>query len=146
MLEQRHALFAGGRMNRKRREFTLGDRIAIRGRATDGSGRVHCERCGRWCPKKADYQIDHIIAEGVRPIADLERKLTPADGQLLCIAVCHPEKTEADKGHIGKAKRREGAHLGVAKPPRKINWGARKEPKPKKLAIGRSRIAREYGL
>lgn len=136
-------------MNRKRREFTLADRIAIRGRATDESGRVHCERCGRWCPKKADYQIDHVIAEGKRPAADLARKLTPADGQLLCLAVCHPQKTKIDKGDIGKAVRLEAAALGVKPPPRrKINWGARKEPKPKlkKVAIGKSRIAREYGL
>jgi len=134
---------------RARREFSLSDRIAIRGRASDACGRVHCERCGRWCQKKADYQIDHIIAEGLRPAADLARKLTPADGQLLCVAACHPTKTEADKGRIGKAVRIEGAHVGVNKPPRrKINWGHDKEPKPtlKKVATGRSRIAREYGI
>ena len=83
----------------------------------------------------------------MRPAADLLRALTPADGQLLCVAVCHPRKTEADKGHIAKAVRLEAAHVGVNKPPRrKINWGARKEPKLKKVAIGKSRIAREYGL
>ena len=134
-------------MNRKRREFTLADRIAIRGRASDAQGRVHCERCGRWCPKKADYQIDHIIAEGLRPAADLKRKLTPADGQLLCVAVCHPVKTDDDKGRIGKAKRLEAAHVGVNKPPaRKINWGHEKEARPAlKVANGKPRIAREYG-
>jgi HNH endonuclease len=134
---------------RRRREFTLADRIVIRGRASDATGRVYCERCGRWCPKKADYQIDHIVPEGLRPAADLDRKLTPADGQLLCVAVCHPEKTKGDKGDIGKAKRLEGAHLGVSTPKRrKINWGHSSEPKPKlkKVAIGKSRIAREYGL
>jgi hypothetical protein len=135
-------------MNRKRREFSLSDRIAIRGRATDESGRVHCERCGRWCPKKADYQIDHVIAEGMRPAADLQRKLTPADGQLLCVAVCHPRKTETDKGDIGKAKRLEAAELGVKPPPRrKINWGHEREAKPPlKVAAGKPRLAREYGL
>src|SRR6202035_4860550 len=101
-------------MSRKRREFTLADRIAIVGRATDEAGRIHCERCGAWCRKKADYQIDHIIAEGERP-ADLLRKLTPADGQLLCVAVCHPLKTRADKGAIAKAVRLEAAQIG-AKP------------------------------
>jgi hypothetical protein len=135
-------------MNRRRREFTLSDRIAIRGRATDSQGRVHCERCGRWCPKKADYQIDHVVPEGMRPLADLQRKLTPADGQLLCVAVCHPVKTKDDRGDIGEAKRREAAHLGIERPKRrKINWGHSSEPKPKlKVAAGKSRIAREYGL
>ena len=118
-------------MTRRRREFSQDDRIAIRGRATDSSGRVHCERCGRWCPKRADYQIDHILAEGMRPTADLKRKLTPADGQLLCVAVCHPRKTKADKGDIGEAKRREAAELGLRPPPRrKIGWGREKAARP----------------
>lgn len=132
---------------RARREFTVADRIAIVGRASDPAGRIHCEQCGAWCRKKADYQIDHVIPEGMRPAADLRRKLTPADGRLLCVAVCHPRKTEADKGDIGKAKRLEAAHVGVKTPPaRKVNWGARKEPKsPLKVAAGKPRIAREYG-
>lgn len=137
-------------MTRRRREFTISDRIAIVGRATDAGGRINCERCGQWCRKRADYQIDHVIAEGERPAADFERKLTPADGQLLCVAVCHPRKTKADKGDIAKAKRREAAELGVRAPRRKINWGHSSEPKPKpkldKIAAGKPRIAREYGL
>ena len=132
---------------RKRRNFTQMDLIAIVGRASDPAGRVHCERCGAWCRKRADYQIDHVIAEGERPAADLLRKLTPADGQLLCVAVCHPLKTKEDKGDIGKAKRLEAARLGVKPPPRrKINWGhAREEKPPLKVAAGKPRIAREYG-
>lgn len=134
-------------MNRKRREFTVSDRIAIVGRASDPAGRIHCERCGAWCRKKADYQIDHVIPEGMRPAADLARKLTPADGQLLCVAICHPIKTAADKGDIGKAKRLEAAEVGVKPPPRrKVNWGREREDKPKlKVAVGKPRLAREYG-
>jgi hypothetical protein len=113
-------------MNRRRREFSQSDKIAILGRATDGSGRVHCERCGAWCKRRADYQIDHILAEGMRPAADLMRKLTPADGQLLCVAVCHPVKTKEDKGDIGEAKRREIKHPLVAG--------------------GKTEIARRFGL
>ena len=132
-------------MNRRRREFTLSDRIAIRGRASDGTGRVHCERCGRWCPKKADYQIDHVLAEGMRPLADLQRKLTPADGQLLCVAVCHPQKTAEDKGDIGEAKRREAAELGLRTRRRKINWGHEKDDKPPlEVAHGSPAMARRY--
>lgn len=132
---------------RRRRSFPQDVLIAIVGRATDAGGRIHCEGCGAWCRKKADRQIDHIIAEGERPLADLERKLTPADGQLLCVAVCHPQKTAVDKGDIGRAKRLEAAHVGVKPPPRrKINWGHEREPKPPlKVAAGKPRIAREYG-
>ena len=133
-------------MNRRRREFSQDDRIAIRGRATDSSGRVHCERCGRWCPKRADYQIDHVIAEGKRPAADLKRKLTPADGQLLCVAVCHPVKTKEDKSGIDEAKRREAAELGVRTPPRrKIGWGREKADRPPlKVANGPTAMARRF--
>lgn len=113
-------------MNRARREFTQLDRIAIRGRASDGAGRVFCERCGAWLKRKSDYQIDHVIPEGMRPLADLKRKLTPADGQLLCVAVCHPQKTAEDKGDIGEAKRREI-----------------KQPL---LGAGKTEIARRFGL
>lgn len=134
-------------MTRRRRNFTQSDLIAIVSRATDAGGRVHCERCGAWCRKRADYQIDHVIAEGERPAADFTRKLTPADGQLLCVAVCHPRKTKGDKGDIGKAKRLEAAELGVKPPPRrKINWGHERELKPAlEVAPGKPRIAREYG-
>jgi hypothetical protein len=134
-------------MKRKRREFTQDDRIAIRGRATDSSGNVHCEGCGVWLKRKADYEIDHVIPEGMRPLADLKRKLTPADGRLLCVAICHPLKTKDDKGYIGEAKRREAAELGLRTPPkRKIHWGHEKAEKPRrKVAAGLPRIAREYG-
>jgi len=131
----------------RRREFSIGDRIAIVGRATDGSGKIHCERCGAWCRKRKDYAIDHVLAEGMRPAADLARKLTPADGQLLCLD-CHTPKTKTDKGDIGKAKRLEAARLGVSTPPRrKINWGhgERQDKPPLKVANGKPRIAREYG-
>jgi hypothetical protein len=133
-------------MTRSRREFTQSDRIAIVGRATDSSGRVHCERCGRWCPKKADYQIDHVLAEGMRPAADLKRKLTPADGQLLCVAVCHPRKTKDDKGDINEAKRREAAELGLRTPPkRKIGWGHEKAARPPlQVANGPTAMARRF--
>jgi hypothetical protein len=131
---------------RKRREFTISDRIAIVGRATDGAGKIHCEKCGRWCRKKRDYEIDHRIPEGMRPLADLLRKLTPVDGWLLCVEVCHSSKTVEDKGDIAKAKRREAAHVGVKPPRRKINWGHERQGKPPlKVAKGKSRIAREYG-
>jgi type IV secretory pathway VirD2 relaxase len=134
-------------MRRRRRNFSQSDRIAIVGRASDPAGRVHCERCGAWCRKRADYQLDHVVPEADRPLADLERKLTPADGQLLCIAVCHPQKTKKDMRDIGKAKRLEAARLGVSTTPRrKINWGHEREEKPKlKVANGKSRIAREFG-
>jgi hypothetical protein len=135
-------------MTRSRREFSQSDRIAIRGRASDGSGRVFCEGCGVWLKQRADYEIDHVIPEGMRPLADLQRKLTPADGRLLCVAVCHPRKTKDDKGDINEGKRREAAELGLRTPPRrKIGWGREKADRPPlQVAPGKPSIARRYGL
>lgn len=99
-----------------RREFSVADQVAIIRRATDEDGRIHCERCGLWLKSRRHYDIDHIISEGIRPAADKKRKLTPADGQLLCKAVCHKQKTRGDQGAIGVAKRREAFDLGVERP------------------------------
>lgn len=107
-------------MRTKRREFDASVLIAILRRATDSSGAVHCERCGAWCPKRSDFEIDHIISEGIRPEADKRRKLRPADGQLLCKAVCHRDKTRRDDGAIAEAKRREARHVLTAPGPTAI--------------------------
>ena len=110
-------------MKRQRREFTQADKIAIRGRATDGAGRVFCEKCGIWIKSRKGYEFHHLIPEGMRPLADLQRKLTPEDGALWCIQ-CHGEETPHDAANIAEAKRRE-----------------RKLPL---VAVGKSEIARRY--
>ena len=115
----------------RRREFSIADQLAIITRATDGAGRIHCEGCGVWVKHRKDYEIDHILAEGMRPEADRKRKLVPADGQLLCIAVCHPEKTRGDKQNIHEAKRRAAYGLGVMRPgKRQVWWRQGKDQKP----------------
>jgi hypothetical protein len=124
------------------RKFSLKVRIQIVVRATDGRG-VHCERCGEWCPKRADYQIDHVIPEGMRPPEDLKRELTPADGQLLCLE-CHDEKTDKDKGEIALAVRRQGYALGIERPGKKKMRARPKEKRPRyRPAAGVPRLARE---
>jgi hypothetical protein len=132
-------------MRLKRREFSVSDLVAIVTRATDESGRIHCERCGAWCPKRKDYEVDHIVPEGLRPAADKMRKLTPADGQLLCLD-CHPPKTKTDKQDINEAKRREARALLLVQPGRrKVWWRHGKEQKPPlKVAAGRPGLARRY--
>jgi uncharacterized C2H2 Zn-finger protein len=133
-------------MSRRRREFTIADQLAIIRRAQDGSLRIHCERCGAWCKTRKDYEIDHILAEGMRPAADRKRKLTPADGQLLCVAVCHPPKTRRDKGDIAEAKRREAAELSLMRPgKRKLWWRSGKDQKPPlRVAAGAPAMTRRY--
>lgn len=126
-------------MKTHRRKFPVDVEVAIIRRATDSSGRVHCERCGAWLPKRSDFEIDHVIAEAVRPDADKRRKLTPADGQLLCAARCHREKTGRDVGAVAEAKRREAAHFGAGAKRRK-----RDRPPLEKIAAGPTQIARSF--
>ena len=126
-----------------RREFSVDCQVAIIRRATDADGRVHCERCGIWCKRRADFEIDHILSEGLRSAADKKRKLKPADGQLLCRAVCHKAKTAVDKAVQGEAKRREAASLGVQRPGKaKIARPEKKERKTVKIAPGPPGLAR----
>jgi uncharacterized C2H2 Zn-finger protein len=99
-----------------RREFSISDQLAIIRRATDEDGRIRCERCGHWMKSRKDYEIDHVLAEGMRPEADKKRKLTRADGQLLCVAVCHPEKTRRDKQAISEAARRAAYGIRLDRP------------------------------
>lgn len=124
-------------MSAFRREFPIDVQLAIVKRATDSSGRVHCEGCGVWLSRRKDYEIDHTISEGIRPAADKRRKLKPADGQLLCVAVCHRQKTRVDVGGIAEAKRREAAELGLERPGKaKMRRREKPERLPTRVANG----------
>ena len=129
-------------MSRAYRKFSVSVRIRIVLRASVG-GRVHCERCAKWCKRRVDYQIDHVIPEGMRPAEDLKRALVAADGQLLCID-CHDKKTDKDKGEIALAVRREAYALGIERPGKTKMRSRPKAPKPPyKPAAGVPRLARE---
>jgi HNH endonuclease len=124
------------------RKFSVAVSLAILARAARG-GRVYCERCDRWCPKRKDYQIDHVIPEGMRPAEDLKRPLTPADGQLLCLE-CHDRKTDGDKAHIALAVRVEAYHAGIERPGKKKMRSRPKAPRPPyRPAAGSPRLLRE---
>jgi len=132
-------------MRSDRREFSLGVQLEIVRRATDEDGRVHCERCGAWLKSRKNFEIDHVISEGIRPAADKQRRLTAADGQLLCAAVCHKEKTELDKGVQAEAKRREAKAAGLEAPGKQKIPGREKKAKPlTKVAAGPPGIARRF--
>jgi len=125
-----------------RREFSLGVQLMIVRRATDSSGRIHCEVCGIWCKRREEFEIDHLLSEGMRPKADKRRRLTPAEGQLLCLR-CHGEKTAIDKRDQAEAKRREAAAAGLDRPGKKKIWGGAKPPRePVQTAAGPPGLAR----
>lgn len=93
--------------------FSRATQRAIAQRATDMRGRIWCEQCGAECLSRADYEIDHCVAEGARVGNDNRPPLTAADGKLLCLA-CHDKKTRRDVAEIAKTKRLEGKHRPVA--------------------------------
>jgi hypothetical protein len=78
-----------------------------------------CEQCGAACPTRASYQLDHIVAEGVRPANDNRTPLTAADGKLLCLE-CHRKKTARDVFAIAKTNRLAKKHRVVAEGPTEI--------------------------
>ena len=106
-----------------RREFSTGVKIEIikraaRGRLDSVSKFVRCEACEALCGNK--FQIDHRDPDALQ--VDKSRRLTAADGWLLCIP-CHKEKTKDDVADIARAKRREAAHLGARRPKQPIKGG-----------------------
>jgi hypothetical protein len=109
--------------------FSAASARAIVARATDEHGRVWCERCGVECPTRADYEIDHCLAEGARGANDNRPALTAEDGKLLCIP-CHDKKTRRDIAEIAKTKRLEGKHRPIDSGPSEIarRYGIRQEP------------------
>jgi hypothetical protein len=108
--------------------FSAATARTIKGRATDLQGRTWCELCGAECPTRADYEIDHCVAEGVRPVGDRRLPLNAADGKLLCLK-CHDKKTRRDVAEIARAKRLEGKHRVVSSGTTEIarRYGVRQE-------------------
>lgn len=103
-----------------RREFTRNQREEIVERSKR-DGVICCEKCGLALGAKS-YEIDHIIAEALRPEADKQRKITIAEGQLLGFC-CHrgeDGKTNKDVTLIAKAKRVYNRANGLKSPKQKI--------------------------
>lgn len=99
-----------------RREFTRNQKEQIVERSKR-EGKICCERCGLVLGAKP-YEIDHIIAEGLRPEADKQNKITIAEGQLLGKECCHrgvDGKTNKDVTLIAKGKRQYDRANGMTR-------------------------------
>jgi HNH endonuclease len=96
-------------------DFSNATKRIIERRATDMAGRMWCEQCGAECLSRADFEVDHVLAEGIRPANDNNRApLTADDGKLLCLK-CHDQKTRRDVFEIAKSKRMGKKHRVVGK-------------------------------
>lgn len=103
-----------------RRNFTRNQREEIIERSKNERGEICCEKCKGVLAGKP-YEIDHIIAEGLRPEADKKAKITIAEGWLLGKACCHrgeDGKTSKDQTAIAKAKRQYGVGNGLKSAPK----------------------------
>ncbi len=100
-----------------RREFTRNQREEIVERSKRGGNAICCEKCGLVLGAKP-YEIDHILAEALRPEADKKNKITIAEGQLLGKECCHrgeDGKTNKDVTLIAKAKRQYDRANGMTR-------------------------------
>jgi len=115
-----------------RREFTRNQREQIVERSKNELGQICCERCKLVLGGKP-FEIDHIIAEALRPEADKQRKITIAEGQLLG-KCCHrgkDGKTNQDVTAIAKSKRQYDRANGLKQPKQAIRGaGFPKRSKP----------------
>jgi hypothetical protein len=89
--------------------FSAASTRAIVARATDLDGLISCEVCGAACPTRADYEVDHVVPEGLRLDYDPRLPLSAEHGKLLCLK-CHDKKTRRDVAAIARAKRLAGKH------------------------------------
>lgn len=123
-----------------RRNFTRNQKEQIVERSKNADGRICCERCGLVLDAKP-YEIDHIIAEALRPEADKQHPITIAEGQLLGKECCHrgeDGKTNQDVRAIAHAKRVYNRANGLKTPKRELKSAgfpvsekaARRTPKP----------------
>jgi hypothetical protein len=99
--------------------FSNATKRVIERRATDMTGRKWCEQCGAECLSRADYEIDHVVCEGIQPANDNRAPLTADDGKLLCLK-CHDQKTRRDVFEIAKSKRMGKKHRVVGAGPTEI--------------------------
>ena len=104
-----------------RRNFSRNQKEQIVERARDAEGVVRCERC-HLALKRGTWEIDHILAEALRPEADKQRPITIAEGQLLgkCCHRGEDGKTNKDVKLIAKAKRQYNAANGLKASTQKI--------------------------
>lgn len=105
-----------------RREFSRNQREEIIDRSKNERGEVCCEKCKLVLAGKT-YEIDHIIAEGLRPEADKKAKITVAEGWLLGKDCCHrgeDGKTGKDQTAIAKSKRQFDKKHGAIKAKSKL--------------------------
>ena len=130
-----------------RREFSVADQVAISGAPPirrDGSAARNAA-LGARSARTTRSTISSQKASGRAQTRRVGSE--PADGQLLCVVVCHKAKTARDVGDISQAKRREARAAGIKRPGKvEVARPAKPEKKPLRVAPGPPAIFRRYRL
>ena len=98
----------------KRREFGRQAKVDMCKRATNERGQIQCERCWAFITK---WEYHHLDQDAMQ--IDKSRKLTVADGELLCIP-CHKEESASQAPVLAKVRAIEARHLGASRPKAEI--------------------------
>jgi hypothetical protein len=124
-----------------RREFTRNQKEQIVERSKR-DGKICCEGCGLVLDGKP-HEIDHIIAEALRPEADKQKPITIAEGQLLgnCCHRGEDGKTNQDVKRIAKAKRVYNRANGLKQPKGKIRGPGFAKPTPPEKTSTKQQLA-----
>lgn len=93
-----------------RREFSRATKVEIIKRATRPDGQPACENCGAIGVR---LEVHHKDMDAIQ--IDKSRKLTAADGELLC-EKCHDPITSKQRKILAKALAVEAAHIGASRP------------------------------
>lgn len=139
-----------------RRNFLRPVRVEIVKRATRYDGQQACEQCGA---VGCRLEIHHVEMDAmVLDENKKSRKLTAADGKLLC-EPCHDVESKKQAPVLAKVLRVEARHLGVrTRSARKLKGPdfqqseqqaarkAKREANPKIVPPRRGGIARQYGI
>lgn len=124
-----------------RREFTRNQKEAIVERSKR-DGMICCEKCRQVLGGKP-HEIDHIIAEALRPEADKKKPITIAEGQLLGRDCCHrgeDGKTNQDVTLIAKAKRQYNRANGIKTAPARKRKGPSFPSSPKPPRVEKAKL------
>lgn len=130
-----------------RQNFDRNTRVEIiqRASAKRSDGQPSCERCGAVGVK---LEIHHCKMDAMVLAEDKRRKLTAADGELLC-EPCHDPITSAQRKVLAKAQAVEAKHLGATRATGNIKsrgFATPEKPKREKRepVAGMTGLARQY--
>ena len=92
-----------------RQNFTRAVLVEMAKRCTRPDGQMACERCGAIGVR---LEAHHGIMDAMKSAEAKKRRLTAADGEMICVP-CHQPETARQRKELARAEASEARHLGV---------------------------------